>query len=90
MRSEVGYFTCIGYYSTIHGTDGLQSPPETSKKKIQYKKGILLILMAQIHKGGVHQDFSQLFMRSEVGYFTCIGYYSTIHGTDGLQFPPKD
>ena len=35
-------------------------------------------------------DFSLLFARSDVGSFTCIGYYSPIHGTDGLKSPPKD
>ena len=38
----------------------------------------------------LHRDFSLLFARSEVGSFTCIGYFSPIHGTDGLESPPKD
>ena len=25
-----------------------------------------------------------------MGSFTCIGYFSPIHGTDGLKSPPKD
>ena len=38
----------------------------------------------------LHRDFSLLFARSEVGSFTCIGCDSPIHGTDGLESPPKD
>ena len=38
----------------------------------------------------LHRDFSLLFAISEVGSFTCIGCDSPIHGTDGLESPPKD
>ena len=40
--------------------------------------------------GPLHRDFSLLFVRSEVGSFTCIGCDSPIHGTDSLESPPKD
>ena len=38
----------------------------------------------------LHRDFSLLFAINEVGSFTCIGCDSPIHGTDGLESPPKD
>ena len=38
----------------------------------------------------LHRDFSLLFAIGEVGSFTCIGCDSPIHGTDGLESPPKD
>ena len=38
----------------------------------------------------LHRNFSLLFAIGEVGSFTCIGCDSPIHGTDGLESPPKD